>query len=139
MVASLFPGRWYHLGTHSTFKEQGELVKNVQHSRRAPALLVAGALAACLLPTVAGAEAPPSATPRAAEKVYADSCGYCHGRNVGPVILGRALPVPAIEAVVRGGLRAMPAFRPTEISDAELAAVAAWVSASPANPQEHGK
>jgi len=139
VAASLFPGQWHHLDSHSTFKDEGELVKTAQHSRRVSALLVAGAFAALVLPTLAGAEAPPSATPRSAEKVYADSCGYCHGRNVGPVILGRALPVPAIEAMVRGGLRAMPAFRPTEISDAELAAVAAWVSASPANPQEHGK
>ncbi len=114
-------------------------MKTAQQSRRVLALLVAGAVAALVLPALARAEAPPSAAPRSAEKVYADSCGYCHGRNVGPVILGRALPVPAIEAMVRGGLRAMPAFRPTEISDAELAAVAAWISASAANPQEHGK
>ena len=92
-----------------------------------------------VLPAAANAEAPPSATPRSAEKVYASTCGYCHGRNVGPVILGRGLPAPAIDAMVRNGLNAMPAFRPTEISDAELAAVAAWVSASPASPQEHGK
>lgn len=107
-----------------------------QYSMRALALCAAGALS---LPLAAHADAPPSATPRSAEKVYASTCGYCHGRNVGPVILGRGLPVEAIKAMVRGGLNAMPAFRPSEISDAELAAVAAWVSASPANPQEHGK
>ena len=106
------------------------------HSMPATVLL---AVCALMLPLGASAEAPPSATPRSAEKVYASTCGYCHGRNVGPVILGRGLPVPAIEAMVRNGLNAMPAFRPSEISDAELAAVAAWVSASPANPQEHGK
>lgn len=103
---------------------------------RTLALVGAGA---ALLPLAARADAPPSATPRSAEKVYASTCGYCHGRNVGPVILGRGLPAPAIEAMVRNGLNAMPAFRPTEISDAELAAVAAWISNSPANPQEHGK
>jgi hypothetical protein len=111
-------------------------VKFSHDSVQVTALVAACALA---LPMVANAEAPPSATPRSAEKVYASTCGYCHGRNVGPVILGRGLPVPAIEAMVRGGLNAMPAFRPSEISDAELAAVAAWVSASPANAQEHGK
>lgn len=101
----------------------------------------ASLLAVCTLlqPLAASADAPPSATPLSAEKVYSSTCGYCHGRNVGPVILGRSLPVPAIEAVVRNGLNAMPAFRPSEISDAELAAVAAWVSTSAANPQEHGK
>jgi mono/diheme cytochrome c family protein len=111
-------------------------MKFARHSVRAMALVTACVLA---LPMVASAEAPPSATPRSAEKVYASSCGYCHGRNVGPVILGRGLPAPAIEAIVRNGLNAMPAFRPSEISDAELAAVAAWVSVSAANLQEHGK
>ncbi len=111
-------------------------MKFTHYSMRVMALFAACALA---LPMVAVADAPPSATPRSAEKVYASTCGYCHGRNVGPVILGRGLPVPAIEAMVRNGLNAMPAFRPSEISDAELAAVAAWVSNSPANPQEHGK
>lgn len=107
-----------------------------QHFVRTLALCAAGALA---LPLAARADVPPSATPRSAEKVYASTCGYCHGRNVGPVILGRGLPAPAIEAMVRGGLNAMPAFRPSEISDAELAAVAAWISVSKVNPQEHGK
>ena len=111
-------------------------MKFAHYSMPAMALFVACALT---LPLTAIAEAPPSATPRSAEKLYASTCGYCHGRNVGPVILGRSLPVPAIEAVVRNGLNAMPAFRPSEISDAELAAVAAWVSTSTANPQEHGK
>jgi mono/diheme cytochrome c family protein len=111
-------------------------VKFTHHSVRVLALVTACAGA---LPLVASAEAPPSATPRSPEKVYASTCGYCHGRNVGPVILGRGLPVVAIEAMVRNGLNAMPAFRPSEISDVELAAVAAWVSASAANGQEHGK
>ena len=97
-------------------------MKFAHYSMPAMALFVACALT---LPLTAIAEAPPSATPRSAEKLYASTCGYCHGRNVGPVILGRSLPVPAIEAVVRNGLNAMPAFRPSEISDAELAAVAA--------------
>lgn len=111
-------------------------MEKISNSKWAAAVVAAGSL---LSTAVASADAPPSATARTAEKVYADSCGYCHGRNVGPVILGRALPVPAIAAIVRAGLRGMPAFRPTEISDAELAAVAAWVSASSVNPQEHGK
>jgi len=111
-------------------------VKFTHHSVRVLALVTACALA---LPMVASAEAPPSATPRSAEKVYASTCGYCHGRNVGPVILGRGLPAVAIEAMVRNGLNAMPAFRPSEISDVELVALAAWVSTSAANAQEHGK
>jgi len=73
------------------------------------------------------------------EGTYARTCGYCHGANVGPVILGRNLPPEAIEAVVRSGRGAMPAFRPTEISEEELTALADWVSKSPPRAGEAGK
>lgn len=76
---------------------------------------------------------------RSAEVVYAQACGYCHGRNVGPVIRGRALPVAAIKTIVRKGQNAMPAFRPTEITPVELDAVAKWVSASKPDPKELGQ
>lgn len=70
---------------------------------------------------------------------YGRICGYCHGVNVGPKILGRGLPSEAIVAMVRIGPGAMPAFRPTEISNAELDALARWISVSKADPDEHGK
>ena len=76
---------------------------------------------------------------RAPETIYAKTCGYCHGRNVGPVIRGRALPVDTIKTTVRSGRNGMPAFRPTEITNAELDALAKWVSASKADPQEKGR
>jgi mono/diheme cytochrome c family protein len=76
---------------------------------------------------------------RPPEKIYAVTCGYCHGTNVGPIILGRGLPVAYIKQRVRGGQNAMPAFRPTEITNAELNKLAAWISTSKANPREHGK
>ena len=76
---------------------------------------------------------------RAPEVVYAKVCGYCHGRNVGPILLGRKLDTDMIKAVVRQGRNAMPAFRPTEVSNAELAALAVWISKSPAKTEEHGK
>lgn len=97
------------------------------------AALAAGA------PAGARAQGDASAAPRAPAAVYAQTCGYCHGANVGPVILGRALPAPMIMATARSGRGAMPAFRPTEISDAELAALAAWVAASQPAQGEHGK
>lgn len=77
--------------------------------------------------------------PRPPEKIYASVCGYCHGHNVGPVILGRQLPAAAIAQFVRRGQGAMPAFRPTEISDDELKALGAWIQASKADPKEQGK
>lgn len=71
--------------------------------------------------------------------IYERTCGYCHGHNVGPIIRGRNLPPAVIAAIVRSGNGAMPAFRPTEISDQELAALSAWISAAPASAQEHGQ
>ncbi|NKJ44693.1 cytochrome c [Novosphingobium sp. SG720] len=76
---------------------------------------------------------------RAPAQVYAKVCGYCHGRNVGPIILGRQLPAEAVKYIVRHGQNAMPAFRPTEISPAELDALSQWVSTSPARSEEHGQ
>ena len=77
--------------------------------------------------------------PRSPEQVYAASCGYCHGHNVGPIIRGRQLPPQLVEYMVRNGIGAMPAFRPSEITPAELTALAEWVSKSAADPQEHGR
>lgn len=76
---------------------------------------------------------------RSPEQVYGAVCGYCHGRNVGPVIRGRALPHEAIEYTVRHGQNAMPAFRPTEVTPAELKALALWVEKSSADPKEKGQ
>jgi mono/diheme cytochrome c family protein len=76
---------------------------------------------------------------RAPEIVYAKTCGYCHGTNVGPIILGRALPIETVKSMVRHGQNAMPAFRPTEITNAELDKLATWISTSKADPKEHGK
>jgi mono/diheme cytochrome c family protein len=92
------------------------------------------------LATACGASnAPPSDTPRPPEQVYRETCGYCHGANVGPVIRGRQLPPAAVRPIVRQGSNAMPAFRPTEISDSELDALAVWLEASEADPQEQGQ
>ena len=104
----------------------------------------AGAIALLAIPLL-GAAAPGSQplgatlAQRAPQKMYASTCGYCHGVNVGPVILGRHLPADYVRQMVRGGRNAMPAFRPTEISPAELDQLAQWVSAAPANPQEKGQ
>jgi mono/diheme cytochrome c family protein len=85
------------------------------------------------------ATTPPSATPRSGAVVYQQSCGYCHGRNVGPVIRGRALPQDYIRQMIRQGQNAMPAFRPSEISEAELTAVATFVANSKTDSKEHGQ
>ena len=89
------------------------------------------------LATAHPALAAPAKPPRAPEAIYAKTCGYCHGQHVAPVIRGRGLPPEIIAQYVRTGPRAMPAFRPTEISDVELKALAKWVSTSKADPKEH--
>lgn len=76
---------------------------------------------------------------RAPQKVYASTCGYCHGANIGPIILGRQLPAATVAQLVREGRNAMPAFRPTEITPAELDALSRWVEQAPANPKEKGQ
>ena len=82
------------------------------------------------------ADAPPARSP---EKIYSITCGYCHGRNVGPIILGRHIPADTVKYIVRHGQNAMPAFRPSEITPAELEAVAKWVEDGAARTGEHGQ
>lgn len=69
---------------------------------------------------------------QSSQEIYDKVCGYCHEANVGPVITGRNLMPEYIQAIVRNGNRAMPAFRESEINDAALAGVVKLVSTSPA-------
>jgi mono/diheme cytochrome c family protein len=102
------------------------------------ALAAVGTLASGWLAGQASAQAVPAAQ-RAPELIYAGNCGYCHGHNVGPIIRGRNLPAPMVEYLVRSGRGAMPAFKPSEISPAELASLARWISTSASDPREHGR
>jgi mono/diheme cytochrome c family protein len=100
-----------------------------------------------ILSTVAGpvigvtalAEAVAADAGREPAAIYATVCGYCHGANVGPIILGRHIAAGTIEAIVRSGPNAMPAFRPTEITDSELQRLARWIEASNPSAVEHGQ
>jgi mono/diheme cytochrome c family protein len=67
---------------------------------------------------------------QSSQEIYSKVCGYCHEANVGPVITGRNLMPEYIQAIVRNGNRAMPAFRESEINDAALAGVVKLVSTS---------
>lgn len=98
------------------------------------ALTAAGSAAS--MASAQPANEPPARSP---QHIYDRTCGYCHGHNVGPLILGRRLPAPVITALVRSGQGAMPAFKPTEITNQELAALAAWIEASPSDTTEHGQ
>lgn len=96
------------------------------------ALLISGGAFAAQKLGQAQGERPP-------EVIYAKTCGYCHGANIGPVIRGRGLSNETIKAMVRSGPNGMPSFRPTEITHNELAALAKWISVSKADPKEKGQ
>ncbi len=80
--------------------------------------------------------APAAQAERKAQQVWADTCAYCHVNGIGPALLGRHLPQATVQALARYGSRQMPAFRNSEISDAELAALADWISQQPAPTEE---
>jgi mono/diheme cytochrome c family protein len=128
---------------------------------RVPRRSAAGAMLAALLVAavqVTEAATPASRAPAAAanpvaqgEQVYARWCVHCHaaGRgnpgteslqvkyrgNVPAVLLERSdLTAPAIVQFVRQGVLSMPPFRKTEISDEELAALAAFMTARARGP-----
>lgn len=64
---------------------------------------------------------------KSGEAVYQAVCQYCHETGVGPEIRSRQLPTAFTSIVVRNGLGAMPAFRPSEISDQELERIATFI------------
>ena len=69
---------------------------------------------------------------RDSRQVWDVTCGYCHGASLAPPLLG-ARPDPALTRfAVRHGPGAMPSFTPTQISDAELKALADWLQTQPA-------
>ncbi len=67
------------------------------------------------------------------QQMYDATCGGCHGAGVGPHLLGQDLPEPYIQYVGRHGLRAMPPFRVTDYTDAELASLATWINSQPSS------
>lgn len=101
-------------------------------------MLAIGAMA-CAAPLLAAQKRGEAQGLRPPDVIYAKTCGYCHGRNVGPIILGRALPAESIAYIVRHGQNGMPAFRPTEIKPSELDALAIWIEKSTARSGEHGQ
>ncbi|MGX7895317.1 c-type cytochrome [Tsuneonella sp. HG222] len=98
------------------------------------ALVVSAALSLFASPAAAREERSPEAN-------WAERCAYCHdARGWGTRALARrvpkgqeellkrrALPASMVEYVVRNGVGAMPQFNPSELTDAELAALAAWI------------
>jgi mono/diheme cytochrome c family protein len=127
--------------------------------RRATAWLVHAAALALAGSAGAADEPTPAPTPdlvAAGRAAFERVCAPCHARGPGldgsPMLPGAAalaarhrgavspyleersdLGAEAIRVFVRQGSGAMPMFRKTEISDAEIAAVAAYLAASAAS------
>lgn len=101
--------------------------------------ILAVGVMACAAPLLAGQKLGEAQGLRTPEQIYAKTCGYCHGRNVGPIILGRAIPADTVKYIVRHGQNGMPAFRQSEIQPSELDALATWVEKSEARKEEHGQ
>jgi mono/diheme cytochrome c family protein len=112
--------------------------------------VLAVAQGGCALPSTRPAPhaAAAAATARpAGGKIYDKWCSDCHSTPSGPgslalqrryagavpaVLEQRSnLPPDFVKLVVRRGMSFMPSFRKTEISDAELALVAAYLAPSP--------
>lgn len=93
------------------------------------AMIMSAGMAMEAAQAAAGESTPAAFRWKDGAEVYAKVCGYCHdGGKVGPQLLGRALPPPYIQMVVRNGNRAMPAFRAAEIDDESLRKLADFVS-----------
>lgn len=71
------------------------------------------------------------------EQIWDASCGYCHsGPMQAPVLHGRQLPQELIISFARNGANGMPPFHESELSDAELRALARWISDSETVPEQ---
>ena len=66
-------------------------------------------------------------------EVYVKICALCHETSVGPTLRGRGLDPLYIRLMVRNGMRAMPAFRASEIDDASLEKLSEYVSKTAAD------
>lgn len=65
--------------------------------------------------------------------LYDNLCGHCHAPEVGvgTSITGRGLPVAFVEAIVRNGFNAMPAFPASYIDDESIAKVTEYIASLP--------
>ncbi len=93
-------------------------------------------LAAMSVFTGAAAHAQATGEWRTPEHAYGSACVYCHETGVAPVLKGRQLPVEYVRDRVRRGYNAMPAFKPSELGERDLEALAAWINASAAPPAQ---
>ncbi|HXZ68733.1 MAG TPA: cytochrome c [Alphaproteobacteria bacterium] len=93
--------------------------------RRVLVLGLAATAGFMLLP-ILGYSASATRTP---QQVWDGTCHACHDTGAAPVILGQHIPPDRVKAIVRNGGLQMPPIGTDQVSDDELEALAAWVSA----------
>ncbi|MDC7714866.1 cytochrome c [Vogesella sp. LYT5W] len=99
-------------------------------TRAVPGVLLAGLLAV----TAMSASAEDTAEISRGQQYYEKICAKCHETGIGPVLLGRGLPEVIFTTIPRSGLRAMPAFRVSDIDDATLQSLAKYLANSKPKP-----
>jgi mono/diheme cytochrome c family protein len=103
-----------------------------RQTRRSRAVFAAALLGLLAAPQLVSAQS--AGEWRDASHLYSSSCTYCHDTGVGPNLRGVGWPKEYVAVRVRMGYQAMPAFKPSEISEAEIAALAAWLADQPLPP-----
>ncbi len=113
------------------------------------AAVAAFCIVAVAAPAAAGAAAADPAMVERGRAVFTYVCAPCHGSGRGedgapmlpgthalqlkykgakPALIDQRsdLPAPVLKVIVRNGVASMPPLRPTEVSDADIAAIAAY-------------
>lgn len=65
---------------------------------------------------------------RSGERLAHETCLLCHGTGVGPDLDQQEVPFETLRFMVRNGLNAMPAFRQSELSDADVKAISDYLA-----------
>jgi mono/diheme cytochrome c family protein len=98
----------------------------------AAALIAVGCMSQRRGEPIAGEFIPRSTEERSGRELFMQSCHQCHPggmAGLGPAINNKPLPQWLIKVQVRQGLGAMPSFDESELSEADLDALAEYVSA----------
>ena len=61
------------------------------------------------------------------QRIYSKVCVYCHQQGPGPTITGKNFPADYIKTIARNGHNAMPAFKPSELSERDLDLLAEYL------------
>jgi ubiquinol-cytochrome c reductase cytochrome c subunit len=117
---------------------------NGVHRRRpafAPRFALVLALATCTVAGAAASAADQAATVERGRRLFmAVGCYQCHGTvgqggTAGPKIAPGPMPIEALRAFLRNGVRAMPAYPESILDDAGIADLQAYLASIPPAPR----